>query len=219
MEEEQENDYNRKFNGGVWKRILKEFAFFKFLFISGFIFAGLEGVCTIVQPKITNYVIDVFVKERNLHNFIPVVLFTAGFILFAVAVTFFYIMTIGTVEVKMCHRLRIRCFNHLQSLSLSFYDTNSVGSLMSRITSDINKLSELVSWGVSDLLWGFFMLFALIFTMFHDNIKLACIVLLTFPLIIVLSIYLRAKILKAQRRVRAVNAQLTAAYNEDILPF
>ena len=88
MEEEQENDYNRKFNGGVWKRILKEFAFFKFLFISGFIFAGLEGVCTIVQPKITNYVIDVFVKERNLHNFIPVVLFTAGFILFAVAVTF-----------------------------------------------------------------------------------------------------------------------------------
>ena len=70
--------------------------------------------------------------------------------------------------------------------------------------------------GVSDLLWGFFMLFAPIFTMFHDNIKLALIVLLTFPLIIALSIHLRTKILKAQRRVRAVNAQLTAAYNEDI---
>ena len=216
MEQDQENDYTQKFNGGVWKRIVKEFAFFKLLFISGFIFSGLEGICAIAQPKITNYVIDVFVKEQNLQNFIPVVVLTSVFIVFAVLVTFFYIMAIGMVEVKMCNRLRIRCFNHLQSLSLSFYDANSVGSLMSRITSDINKLSELVAWGVSDLLWGFFMLFALIFTMFHDNIKLALIVLTTFPLIIALSIYLRAKILKAQRRVRAVNAQLTAAYNEDI---
>ena len=65
MEQDQENDYTQKFNGVVWKRILKEFAFFKFLFISGFIFSGLEGICAIAQPKITHYVIDVFVKERN----------------------------------------------------------------------------------------------------------------------------------------------------------
>ena len=58
MEQDQENDYNQKFNGGVWKRIVKEFAFFKLLFISGFIFSGLEGICAIAQPKITNYVID-----------------------------------------------------------------------------------------------------------------------------------------------------------------
>ena len=64
MEQDQENDYTQKFNGGVWKRIVKEFAFFKLLFISGFIFSGLEGICAIAQPKITNYVIDVFVKER-----------------------------------------------------------------------------------------------------------------------------------------------------------
>ena len=53
MEQDQENDYNQKFNGGVWKRIVKEFAFFKLLFISGFIFSGLEGICAIAQPKIT----------------------------------------------------------------------------------------------------------------------------------------------------------------------
>ena len=140
MEQDQENDYTQKFNGGVWKRIVKEFAFFKLLFISGLIFSGLEGISAIAQPKITNYVIDVFVKEQNLQKFIPVVELTSVFRVFAVLVTFFYIMAIGMVEVKMCNRLRIRCFNHLQSLSLSFYDANSVGSLMSRITSDINKV-------------------------------------------------------------------------------
>ena len=108
MEQDQENDYTQKFNGGVWKRIVKEFAFFKLLFISGFIFSGLEGICAIAQPKITNYVIDVFVKEQNLQNFIPVVVLTSVFIVFAVLVTFFYIMAIGMVEVKMCNRLRIR---------------------------------------------------------------------------------------------------------------
>jgi lipid A export ATP-binding/permease protein msbA len=210
------NNKNEKLKGTVWKQIFKEFAAFKFLCISGLFFSGLIGVCELVQPKLTNYVIDVFVKGQDLRNFIPAVIFTVAYVLIAASITFVFIMTVGTLEVRMCHRLRTRCFNQLQSLSLSFYDTNSVGSLMSRMTSDINKLSDIVAWGGADLLWGSCMIIALILIMFKDNSKLAAIALITFPLILIVSGYLRSKILKAQRKVRAANAQLTAAYNEDI---
>lgn len=215
-ENEHINDKNEKFKGKVWKQIFKEFAAFKVLCISGLFLSGLVGVCELVQPKLTNYVIDVFVKGGDLRNFVPAVIFTVAYVLIAATITFVFIMAVGTLEVKMCHRLRTRCFNHLQSLSLSFYDTNSVGSLMSRMTSDINKLSDIVAWGGADLLWGSCMLIALITIMLKDNLKLAAIALITFPLILIVSGYLRSKILKAQRKVRAVNAQLTAAYNEDI---
>lgn len=210
------NDYGEKFKSSVWKQVLKEFYFFKFLFISGLILASFSGVINIVQPKLINYVIDTFVKEKDISRFVPITVFSVFYLITLAAGTFLFIRTIGAIEVKMCHRLRTKCFNKLQTLSLSFYDKNSVGSLMSRMTSDINKLTGLVVWGMSDILWGIFLILVIIFTMFKDNIKLALISLITLPLILLLSGYLRKKILKAQRRVRKINAQLTSEYNEDI---
>lgn len=213
---ENKDNYNEKFKSSVWKQVIKEFYFFKVLFICGLFFAGLVGILEIAQPKLTNYVIDVFIKKQDISNFVPVVIISAVYLVIAAAVTFLYISTIGSVEVYMSHRLRTKCFDKLQTLSLSFYDKNSVGSLMSRMTSDINKLTMLMAWGLSDILWGLFLMITVIFTMFKDNVKLALISLITLPLILLLSTYLRKKILKAQRRVRTINGQLTSAYNEDI---
>ena len=142
------NDYGEKFKSSVWKQVLKEFYFFKFLFISGLILASFSGVINIVQPKLINYVIDTFVKEKDISRFVPITVFSVFYLITLAAGTFLFIRTIGAIEVKMCHRLRTKCFNKLQTLSLSFYDKNSVGSLMSRMTSDINKLTGLVVWGM-----------------------------------------------------------------------
>ena len=110
----------------------------------------------------------------------------------------------------------MKCFTKLQSLSLSFFDKNAVGWLMARMSSDINKLSGIVSWGMTEILFGLCMMIAVIAAMFSENVQLALIALITLPIIILFSIYLRKKILHAQRRVRKINSQLTAAYNEDI---
>ena len=60
------NKNNEKFNTGIWKKILKEFGFFKFLFVGGMIMGGFTGGLEIVQPKITKYVIDNFVNKGAL---------------------------------------------------------------------------------------------------------------------------------------------------------
>lgn len=216
MEDFDINKNDEKFKSGVWKKVLKEFGYFKVLLVSGFLLGGLAGALDIVQPKMTKYVIDTFVEGRNLDNFTGVIIFTCIFLCVSAVCTFFFIKFIGHLEIKMCHRLRTKCFTKLQSLSLSFYDKNAVGWLMSRMSSDINKLSGIVAWGTTDLFWGFCMMGAVIVAMFGDNAKLALIGLMTLPVIVAFSIYLRRKILKAQRRVRKINSQLTAAYNEDI---
>jgi len=205
-----------KFKSGVWKKVIKEFRYFKELLVPGILLGGLTGALDVVQPKMTKYVLDTFVKGRDLSNFNASIIFTVVFLLITAASTFFFIKFVGHLEIKMCHRLRTKCFTKLQSLSLSFYDKNAVGWLMSRMSSDINKLSGIVAWGATDLFWGFCMMMAVIIAMLGDSPRLALIGLLTLPVIVVFSIYLRGKILKAQRRVRKINSQLTASYNEDI---
>lgn len=210
------DNYNEKFKSSVWIQVIKEFTYFKFFFIFGLITAGLTGVLDIVPPRITKYAIDIFINKQDMSNFVPLIFFSLFYLFIISGATFLFIYNIGTLEVKMCHRLRIKCFNKLQTLSLSFYDKNSVGSLMSRMSSDINKLSSIVAWGLSDLLWGVFLIIAIVIIMFKDNVKLALISMITLPLVILFSGYLRKKILKAQRRVRKINSKLTSAYNEDI---
>lgn len=210
------DNYNEKFKSSVWIQVIKEFTYFKFFFIFGLITAGLTGVLDIIPPRITKYAIDIFINKQDMSNFVPLIFFSLFYLFIISGATFLFIYNIGTLEVKMCHRLRIKCFNKLQTLSLSFYDKNSVGSLMSRMSSDINKLSSIVAWGLSDLLWGVFLIIAIVIIMFKDNVKLALISMITLPLVILFSGYLRKKILKAQRRVRKINSKLTSAYNEDI---
>lgn len=210
------DNYNEKFKSSVWIQVIKEFTYFKFFFIFGLIMAGLTGALDIIPPRITKYAIDIFINKQDMSNFVPLIFFSLFYLFIISGVTFLFIYNIGTLEVKMCHRLRIKCFNKLQTLSLSFYDKNSVGSLMSRMSSDINKLSSIVAWGLSDLLWGVFLIIAIVIIMFKDNVKLALISMITLPLVILFSGYLRKKILKAQRRVRKINSKLTSAYNEDI---
>ena len=207
---------NEKFKTGIWKKVLKEFGYFKLLFASSLTMGAITGVLEIIEPKFTAYIIDTFVNGKDMTNLIPAIIFAVIFLLVFGTSVFFFVKFAGDVEIKMCNRLRIKCFNKLQSLSLSFFDKNAVGWLMARMSSDINKLSGIVSWGMTDSLWGGCLIVSVIVVMFFDNVKLALIALTTLPVIIVFSIYLRNKILTAQRRVRKINSQLTAAYNEDI---
>ena len=78
----------------------------------------------------------------------------------------------------MSYDIRKKGFEKLQILSLSYYDEKAVGWLMARLTSDINRISEIISWGIVDLSWGITMMIAISISMFSLNFKLALITLL-----------------------------------------
>ena len=112
--------------------------------------------------------------------------------------------------------LRQQLFKKLQELSFSFYDKSAVGWLMTRITSDTNKVTELISWGFIECVWGFGMIFFCLISMFIYNWKLALIVSMTIPVLALISIKIRKLILKYSRQSRRFNSELTASYNEHI---
>lgn len=129
---------------------------------------------------------------------------------------FSFIHFAGRIQEYVMFDIRQELFKKLQELSFSFYDKSAVGWLMSRISSDTIKVTELISWGFIECIWGFGMIFFCLISMFIINWKLAIIVTLTIPFLAMISVKVRKLILKYSRESRRYNSEITASFNEHI---
>lgn len=127
-----------------------------------------------------------------------------------------FVYTAGKISETVIYNLRKDLFEKLQYLSFSFYDKNSTGWLLTRISSDTDRVSEVISWGLVHLSWGLIMIVFCFGFMFYLNVGLALVVLLSLPVLFVVSIYIRKKILEYSRQSRRINSELTGLINEHI---
>jgi ATP-binding cassette subfamily B protein len=129
---------------------------------------------------------------------------------------FGFIYAVGLLGEKVRYDLRKMMFNHLQDLSLSYYSRTPVGWIMARVTSDSDRVSDLVSWGVLDIVWATTNILTSVGFMFFINWRLALIVMLMVPIVTYVAVEFRKRILKQYRNVRKINSKITGAYNESI---
>ena len=129
---------------------------------------------------------------------------------------FCFINFAGRIQEYVMYDIRQELFIKLQELSFSFFDKSAVGWLLSRISSDAPKVTELISWAMIEVVWGTGMIVFCVTSMFIYNWKLALIVTATIPILMVVSIKLRMLILKYSREARRYNSEMTARFNEHI---
>jgi len=129
---------------------------------------------------------------------------------------FSFINFAGRIQEYVMYDIRQELFKKLQDLSFSFYDKSAVGWLLSRISSDTIRVTELISWGMIEAVWGIGMIIFCVAIMFFYNWKLAIIVTLAIPLLTIISVKIRMLILKYSREARKYNSEITASFNEHI---
>ncbi|MGB2895365.1 MAG: ABC transporter ATP-binding protein [Anaerolineales bacterium] len=129
---------------------------------------------------------------------------------------FGFIYLAGVLGERVQYDLRKNTFNHLQNLSLSYFDRTPVGWIMSRVTSDSERIAQLVTWGLLDVTWGLLNIGTAVYFMVVINLQLALIVLMIIPILIVIAAQFKTKILLQFRLVRKINSKITGAYNEQI---
>lgn len=129
---------------------------------------------------------------------------------------FGFIYLAGVLGERIRHDLRKDLVDKLQDLSLSYYSRTHVGWIMSRVTSDTERVSELVTWGLLDVTWAIANIVTAAYFMILINWKLGLIVMTMIPLIIVVAIQFRKKILAEFRNVRRTNSKITSSYNQNI---
>ncbi len=139
-----------------------------------------------------------------------------GFTLCLCAGIWSFIMCAGKIRTHVSHDIRRDAFQQLQKLSFSYFDKRPVGWLMARLTSDCQRLSNILAWGVIDFIWGTAVMLGASIVMVAYNWKLGLAVLGVVPILFFVSVFFRKRILRASRLVRKYNSQLTASYNEGI---
>ena len=181
------------------------------------IVCGLFGsVMDIGLPLLQKYALDHFIGGRTLDT-LPayVALYLAG-LLFSSAMNFIAGNGAISTEVRVNRDLRAAAFNHLQTLSFSYFNQNSVGWIHSRVMSDTGRIGTLVSWSLMECVWHATFLVGALAVMLAVNARLALLVMLILPLIVVLYSLFQNKLIEANRRIRELNSRITGDFNEGI---
>ncbi|MFC1524944.1 ABC transporter ATP-binding protein [Planctomycetota bacterium] len=118
---------------------------------------------------------------------------------------------------KTMYDLRMQLFSHLQKMSLRFFDKNPVGRLVTRVSNDINVLSEMVSVGLVTVFGDIFLLGGLIIAMLWLNTRLALMVFATAIILVPITFYFQTKIRRAWREIRKKLARINAYINENVM--
>ncbi|MEK6620778.1 MAG: ABC transporter ATP-binding protein [Chloroflexota bacterium] len=122
----------------------------------------------------------------------------------------------AVVGQRAMYDLRLELFGHLQHLSLSFFDRNPVGRLMTRITNDIDALTDMVSRGVVSIFGDVFMLVGIAIVMLILDWRLALVTFLAIPVLVGLTAYFRGMMRESFRAIRIRLARVNAYLNETL---
>ena len=221
MQQIEERDYTQRFSLTLWKKLLRYAREYYKDLVRLMLVMGVTAACDVVFPLLTSYAIDHFVPNLDRPGGTEgLPLFIAVYVLvLAVQVISIYrfLYLGGKIEVGVCYTIRKQAFRKLQELPFSYYDRMPVGYLMSRMTSDTQRLGETIGWSLLDLAWGAVMIVASSVTMFLLNWKITLIVLLVVPPLALVSWVFQQKILRAYRTVRKTNSRITGAFNEGIM--
>ncbi|MHC4847489.1 MAG: ABC transporter ATP-binding protein [Planctomycetota bacterium] len=216
MSEWFDDDHEQKVDLRLWKQLLGYTLRYRRTAIVFALAAFCIAMSDLGFPFVTGKLIKALETQGLDADLTPYALGYGALTLSLCASIWGFIFCAGKIRTHVSHDIRRDAFVQLQELSFSFYDTKPVGWLMARLTSDCNRLSNILAWGVMDLIWGGTLMVGITVVMLVYNWQLALAVLGIVPVLFVVSIFFRKRILRTSRLVRKTNSRITGSYNEGI---
>ena len=211
-----EKEYTQSFDLNIWKRLLPTVARFKKYAVGMIVFCGLSAVVDVSLPLFQKYAISHFIGGNTLDGLGP---FIASY---AVGILLMSLLCVTStraamhIEMYMGRDLRRDLFQHLQTLSLSFYNVTPVGYLLTRVMNDTNRIAGNVAWGLMDIADALFYVAGTFIAMLLLDWRLALVVIVIVPVVAALTGWFQPRILHWNRKVRKINSKITGAFNEGI---
>lgn len=212
----QEDTFSRRLDLKLWARVFRHALPYKHLLIplviAAVAIAGLEASFALVTRWVVD---DVMATDGSLNLWPYVAVYFGITVTFAIGVWIFIIMA-GGLSNHMSHDIRRDCFRRLQQLEFAYFDHRPLGWLISRLTSDCDKLARIIAWGSLDIVWAscLIVVIAIILVILHPVLGL--LVLSVVPPLILISAYFQKRILLSAREARRYNSMITASFSEGL---
>jgi len=198
-------------------RLLKYFKPYMVLVGASIILAILVNIADIANPYIMKVAIDDYIVGNKAASGIKLL---AMLYLLAVAggalCNYLQVYVLNNIVQRIMNNIRMEVFSHIQKMPLKFFDRNSSGRIMTRVTNDVEALNEMYSGVLVALFKDVFMLIGIIAAMIKLNLELALISFIAIPVISIIAYLYNFKAKKNFRRVRALIAQINGFFAENI---
>lgn len=185
--------------------------------VAGFILAVLTvSAIDSIATYLSKLIFDDAVAKNDQSALGGLIVIYAFVGLIQIGAIYLFIWICGVVGQKVEFDLRQKMFNHLQTLSFSYFDRTPLGWIMSRVNSDSEKIADLITWGMLDVVWGITNVVTALFFMTLINWQLTLVVALSLPIMYVVAMWFQKRILLEFRNSRKTNSTITGQYAENI---
>lgn len=169
-----------------------------------------------IRPKLTQIAVDDYIRHNDFQGLLWIIV-----LLVAALVGEFILLVINTYLTRWfgqgtLYRMRNAVFEKIQSLHVQFFDKNPIGRLITRTTSDIEALSDLLSDGVVNIIGDMFRIFFILYFMFSMSWELSLVAISVLPLLFYATFLFKAKVRVSFLNVRDQIARLNSFVQEHI---
>jgi ATP-binding cassette subfamily B protein len=212
----EEETFHNRLDLKLWGQVLRHARPYKRLMIALSLTAVVIAACDASFALVTRWAVDDVTRMEEGFSVFPYVATYLGLSATLALGVWGFIVLAGSLSHLMSHDIRRATFIRIQELEFAYFDHRPTGWLISRLTSDCDKLSRVIAWSLLDLVWAGSLLVAITVILLVLNLKLALIVLAVVPPLVLISSWFQKRLLLSSRKTRKYNSFITAAFSEGI---
>jgi ATP-binding cassette, subfamily B, multidrug efflux pump len=202
------------YDAALLRRLLRYLRPYRWLAVGAVLLLLFQSGLALVGPRLTEQALDVAIPRMDVGLLSLLAGLYIATLLLELATEYGGLLLTTFVGQRVMYDLRMEIFGHLQRLSVSYFDRNPVGRLMTRVTSDVETLNELFSSGVVTIFGDVFTLLAIMAMMLVIDVKLALVTFSVIPLVWLTAAIFRRRVRDAFRDIRYRLARLNAYLQE-----
>jgi ATP-binding cassette, subfamily B, multidrug efflux pump len=197
-------------------RILRYVKPYKWLLVLTIFLLLLTAGLEIAGPYLIKISIDKYITPQKLQGFLYIVILYGAAIFAEFLIRYFQQYLTEYLGQKIMYDMRMEIFSHIHKMEMSFFDKNPVGRILTRVTTDVQALNEMLSSGIVTLFGDIFMIVGIMVVMIAMNLKLS---LVTFSVLVLLAIatfIFRAKVRVSFKIIRTKISNMNSFLHEVI---
>ena len=209
--------FGKAYDGEILKKLWPFVIPHKLLFVIALLSFPLSAAVNLIPPYIGKIAVDEYFVPQKQEGFFTLVLILIGALVLEFFVRFAQVYLTQLLGQRVTRDLRKTLFEKLQRVDVSYVESNPLGRLLTRVTNDVESLSEMFSTGAISIVGDIFTLTGIIIMMLSLDTKLTLFAFSVLPVILIIVMYFRVHAREAFRDVRSRLSKLNAFLNESIM--
>ncbi len=211
-----EESNKKSFDWDILKRVLSLAKPYRFIFFMCGLLALIIAPLNALRPKLIQVIVDEYIEDLDVPSMKNVVLLYMGVVILVVILRYFFIYTTALLGQSVIRDLRVKVFDHVSRLKMSYFNKTPIGTITTRTINDVERINDVYSQGFIQIIADVFGVLVVLGIMFSTSWRLTLICLIMLPFLIWATYIFKEKVKAAFKRVRTEISNMNAFLQEHI---